>query len=67
MSDTHQIYIMRKDNRTFVSICNCPLMEVYAMLYGAISTVAQNTNQSFDDTLGMLSELHRHVKFTDQD
>lgn len=66
MSDIYQINIVRKNNQTFTTISTAPTKEVYAMLYGAISLVAQNTNQSVEAVLGVIAELDEFAKVSGQ-
>ena len=66
MPDIYQIHIMRKGNQNFTTISQAPTKEVYAMLYGAIALVAQNTNQTVEATLGILADLDKFAKSTGQ-
>lgn len=62
MPEPYHIHILRKNNQTLTSISTAPLKEVYAMLYGAIELVSQNTNQSVEQTLAVLADLDKFVK-----
>lgn len=62
MADMYTIHIIRKNGKTFTTISTAPVKEVYAMLYGAIELVAQNTNQSFERTMETLLEIHDFAK-----
>lgn len=66
MPDIYQIHVMRKGSQNFTTISKAPTKEVYAMLYGAIALVAQNTNQTVEATLGILADLDKFAKSTDQ-
>lgn len=62
MSNIYQMNIIRKNNQTFTSISEAPIQEVYAMLYGAIELVSNNTNQSVKSTLDILASLDEYAK-----
>lgn len=67
MAETHQITILKKNDRIFTSISTMPIKDVYAMLYGAIQHVSKNTGQTVKGTLAILDNLDDFVKTTDQE
>lgn len=67
MPETYQIHVLRKGNQNFTTISTAPTKEIYAMLYGAIALVAQNTNQTVQDTLNILADLDQFITSTGQE
>ena len=66
MANIFQMQVIRKNNQTHVSISPGPVGEIYAMLHGAVSLVAKNTNQSVDDVLNVLRDLDAYAEASGQ-
>ena len=58
MAEAHQITILKKNNKILTSFSPMPIEDVYAMLYAAIKSVADQTGQGFKPTLAILDGLN---------